>query len=432
MLQAPALESDDRTYVARGRGGADQALSAIVYRSRAVQPLSGTELHWLTQVAQARNREEGITGLIVYHEDVFYQWLEGPRDSVARVMESIRHDRRHTDLEVLSDQRMSLRAFTGWPMKLATSQACSAPWQLDAIEAPVGLMCDLRDHPDFAPALLMKMRHAGDGDAGRRAVTAQSGRQLRLVDLAAPILNGVICAAVIPELLSHHTAGPGSGRAAQTRAADLAHLLVAVEPEPAVDFLRELRAQSGSAQIFAGLVEPASNALGNLWYDDACSEFDVTLGLCRLQTAIRQFSTCQLPGHQFSAAPLVLVAPEPGERHVIGAALDSDTLLNAGWSPHCAFPATDADLEALLAASWFDVLDLSLSLAFRREHWLPRVTATIAKARRASLNPGIVIVVSGRVFTETRNAGAQVGANGVRRAATNIADLILQRLSGAH
>jgi hypothetical protein len=389
-------------------------------------------LHWLTQVAQARNREEGITGLIVYHEDVFYQWLEGPRDSVARVMESIRHDRRHTDLEILSDQRMSLRAFTGWPMKLATSQERSAPWQLDAIDAPARLMRELQEHPDFAPAVLMKMRHAGDADADRHALPAQSGRQLRLVDLAAPILNGVICAAVIPELLSHHLGPPSAGRAVQTKIIDLAHLLVAVEPEPAIAFLRELRRLSGSAQVFTSLVEPASNALGNLWYDDACSEFDVALGLCRLQTAIRQLSTCQLPAHQLTAAPLVLVAPEPGERHVIGAALDSDSLWNAGWSPHCAFPPTDTDLEALLAASWFDVLDLSLSLAFRREHWLPRVTATIAKARRASLNPGIVIVVSGRVFTETRNAGAQVGANGVRGATTSVADLILQRLSAAH
>jgi hypothetical protein len=155
----------------------------------------------------------------------------------------------------------------------------------------------------------------------------------------------------------------------------------------------------------------------------------VTLGLCRLQSAIRLVgdgmldpSAVQLPLRS------VLVAPEPGEPHMLGAALDSDMLTDAGWAPECAFPADDGALQALLAASWFDALDLTLSTAFQREHWLPRMTRTIVLAREASRNPALVVVVGGRVFVEQRDAGRRVGADAASTTALEIEQLILNGL----
>jgi hypothetical protein len=107
----------------------------------------------------------------------------------------------------------------------------------------------------------------------------------------------------------------------------------------------------------------------------------------------------------------VLIVPEPGELHRLGAALDNSILGNAGWSPDCAYPADDRALQEILASKWFDVLDLSLSIALRREHFLPRLTETIARARGASQNPALVVVVGGRVFREQRAAGTRVGAD---------------------
>jgi hypothetical protein len=46
------------------------SLSTLVYRSRAVAPLSRQDLQGLMQAAQARNRREAITGVMLYHDSL--------------------------------------------------------------------------------------------------------------------------------------------------------------------------------------------------------------------------------------------------------------------------------------------------------------------------------------------------------------------------
>jgi hypothetical protein len=111
--------------------------------------------------------------------------------------------------------------------------------------------------------------------------------------------------------------------------------------------------------------------------------------------------------------PAVLIVPEPGEMHLLNSVLDSDVLADAGWDPLTEFPASDEALQDLMADSWFDALDLSLSPSMRRDGWLPRVTQTIALARHASRNPALVVVVGGRIFAEDQGAGARVGADAI-------------------
>jgi hypothetical protein len=82
----------------------------------------------------------------------------------------------------------------------------------------------------------------------------------------------------------------------------------------------------------------------------------------------------------------------------------------------------------MVAETWFDVLDLSLSPSFQREHWLPRMAETIAQARSASLNPALVIVVGGRAFVEHPEAGATVGADASSPSAARIEQLMLDLL----
>lgn len=216
--------------------------------------------------------------------------------------------------------------------------------------------------------------------------------------------------------------------AADPLVADLARLLIDPDPGAAHLLLDAAHQKSGAiAPLCALLLEPAARRLGDLWSADDCSEYDVTLGLCRLQSAVRRLdpgpSRTVLPG-----APAVLVAPQPGESHLLGAALDAELLWQAGWNMHARFPESDADLQALLADTWFDALDLTLSTAFRREHWLPRITRTIAQARHASRNPALVVVVGGRLFGEDLAAGQRVGANLCSASATHTAPLVLGAL----
>jgi hypothetical protein len=414
------------------------SLSRVVYRSRAVQPMTPPDLHALATSAQARNREEQLTGLVVYDRDTFFQWLEGPSDSLNRVLDSIMHDPRHTDIEILDSHPLAARRFGNWYLKVAARLDRGTSFPTDVINAPRQMVDELHRHPDDAamllPSLAMDASAANDRLAPRSSKgQRRPGRAQRFGTTpshSTAILETLIQSRVIPELagtLGRAAAAP-PGRPTDHHAPELARLLIAPDPKEAADLIAQLRAREPSLlPLYASLFEPTARSLGDLWNDDLCSEGDVTLGLCRLQTSVRLLGADDLPPIP-AALPgySVLVAPEPGELHLLNAALDSEVLWHAGWAAHCEYPDTDSALQDLVSTTWFDALDLSLSSAFRREHWLPKVTDTITRARRASCNPALVVVVGGRVFTEQQDAGARVGADASGTTALEIADVILQ------
>jgi hypothetical protein len=389
-----------------------QILSSIVYRSRAVTPPSDYELYELVQAAQSRNAAEAVTGLLLYDESRFYQWLEGPPENVARIMRAITHDPRHTDIEILSDKTTATRQFTDWTMRLATRGVRSIHSIHNVVVPSEKALDDIRNRNN------VKLVLAGFSNAAMLPAPAPTNGPLR--GQAGALLKNVIVSTVLPELLARHTDNPRSGPwPIDSRARALADLLIGPDNGAALELLRSLRDQDGSIRhLYETLVEPAARALGDLWTSDQCSEFDVTLGLAQLQRALRILNEDSLPNaHGGLILPAVLVVPEPGEIHAINSILDSDALWNAGWNPLSEFPVSDEALQDMMADSWFDALDLSLSASFRREHWLPKVTRTIALARHASQNPELVVIVAGRIFTEDNQAGTQVGADGVSTSA---------------
>jgi hypothetical protein len=418
----------------RGAGAANPnaGLANVVYRSRAVRDMSADALHDLTIASQARNGREAITGVMFYDTGRFYQWLEGPVDSVGRVMGSISKDSRHTDIEILNKQSINARAFGAWTMKLATPDPNIISWRDDVIAPPRDVVEGLRARPQAAPVLLMRLGSATGSNLspGPAAGAENTGK---LNNKTAAILKTVILSSVLPALLRE---GDVAALAADlpkvaARAKDLAELLVAADDAAAVELMHELYGTDASVrQLYANLVEPAARSLGDLWNDDICSEFDLTLGLCRLQSAVRLLTSDSASAVPISPdQPAVLVVPEPGELHRLGAALDTSVLDNAGWAPHTEYPENDKALQDLLSSAWFDVLDLSLSVALRQEQWLPRLKQTIAEARRASQNPALVVVVAGRAFRELRDAGANVGADLASKTSSNVDRSILRTMT---
>jgi len=416
------------------RGECEQALadgsrmSALIYRSRAVHPLSPPDLLELNRAAQARNQREGVTGVLLYDNRHFFQWLEGPDDSVERIMGLIHLDRRHTDIKVLAKQTLPTRAFGNWSMKLAAAGDVDNPGQ-DILAPPRDVVETLRRRPDAAPSVLAKLGSPKAARLGASNLLADIPLQRKTAD----VLRRVMLAAVVPELALQHSrnpAGPHGARPihAHPRAKELAELLIGADPVAALALLQDLEGSDALPLLYAALFEPAARILGDLWCDDECSEFDVTLALCRLQSAVHLLGT----GHRHSCPhrthPMVLVAPEPGELHRLGAALDADVLRRAGWSPRCEYPVSDQALQDLVAATWFDALDLSLSAAFTREHRLPHLAATITHARRASRNPALVVLVAGRAFVEHAATALSVGADLATTSSLNVDQSILSML----
>ena len=245
------------------------------------------------------------------------------------------------------------------------------------------------------------------------------------------MLRNIILGTVVPELVARHGAAGPRLWPIDARSSALADLLIGPDDGAALELIRTLQSRDGSRrQLYKSLLEPTARRLGDLWSADLCTEIEVTLGLGQLQRAVRIFNQDLEPADlKGTVIPAVLIVPEPGEPHSLTAALDSDALWQAGWDPQSEYPSTDEALQDLLADSWFDAMDLSLSASFRREHWLPRVTRTIALARHASRNPALVVVVGGRLFAEQREATAQAGADGTSATAYGAETAIRDGLS---
>ncbi len=89
----------------------------------------------------------------------------------------------------------------------------------------------------------------------------------------------------------------------------------------------------------------------------------------------------------------------------------SELFWRDGWDVSCEFPSTDRDLGRLVQERWFDVLELSLSTALRRERAMTAMGITIKAAQAASLNPALMIIVDGRAFVERPRTYQDVGAD---------------------
>jgi methanogenic corrinoid protein MtbC1 len=103
-----------------------------------------------------------------------------------------------------------------------------------------------------------------------------------------------------------------------------------------------------------------------------------------------------------------LFAPAPGEQHGLGAIIVEEFFRRAGWQTW-SVPALDADeLVALVSGRAFDIVGLTVSV----ERHVTPLEASIAALRKASRNPDIIVLVGGRVFTETPALAAAIGADG--------------------
>jgi hypothetical protein len=336
----------------------EPAFGQLLYRSRALRPLARHELRQLLDQARERNARESLTGLLVHDGGQFWQWLEGPAAALARVWSSIARDPRHHRVERLQTPWRATRLFPDWRMQLAEAGTVVAD---DGWTVEEDTMVQLR----------------------------QGGA------LVASAVEGMALAAAMPE------------------PATLARLL-ARGSEADVDAACERlhRVRPSLAALWSHLVRPVSRALGEAWMTDALASTDLVIAHGQLLRLMR-FAE---PGAAVPVtAPLqgrALVAPLPGERDFAGASFAGMALQAQGWQVICPFPEDRAALETELASGGFELLHLSLSDVFGHHHRLADLAATIRAARRASANPRLQVLVSGRAFSEQPGLSTLVGADG--------------------
>lgn len=93
-----------------------EELTAVVYRSRAVHPMSMRALDQLLVEARAFNEKAGVSGVLLHHQGSFLQYIEGPRESVERVYARIRRSNQHDQVVALFYRAIDTRQFSRWHM----------------------------------------------------------------------------------------------------------------------------------------------------------------------------------------------------------------------------------------------------------------------------------------------------------------------------
>ena len=93
-------------------------ISCLTYQSRAVSRPTEGDLERLVKHARERNRNLGVTGMLLYENGRYLQTLEGPPAGLQTVWSSICRDDRHRDIEVLTEHVVSSRLFSDWDLLL--------------------------------------------------------------------------------------------------------------------------------------------------------------------------------------------------------------------------------------------------------------------------------------------------------------------------
>ncbi len=153
--------------------------------------------------------------------------------------------------------------------------------------------------------------------------------------------------------------------------------------------------------IYLKLIAPTARYLKYQWLEDERDFADVTLGLCRLQQLLRQFSLAFRNEHQKSTGLRALLTAGPSEPHDLGYLMFGLVLLGEffrrdGWDTWIEPASNTRDLSSLIHNEWFDVVEFMVS----GEKRLEEVAATIKTIRRASMNESLGVLVCGQAFVE--------------------------------
>ena len=93
-----------------------QKIRHVIYVSRPAH-FDHIVLEDILKSSRSNNPQNGITGNLIYHSDLFLQMLEGPPDAINNLYGKILSDRRYADIVKLRDSEFNARLFASWAMK---------------------------------------------------------------------------------------------------------------------------------------------------------------------------------------------------------------------------------------------------------------------------------------------------------------------------
>jgi hypothetical protein len=148
--------------------GKPNSFCHLIYSSFATVRLSQRDLLELLKVARARNEACGLTGMLLYRDGTYLQYLEGRRSDIEELLERLSRDPRHRDIRILKEGSAAVRLFPEWSMaykNLAGLRSAHLPGYSEALQAGIGAtrggrLKESRGEPRSNPVeLLVDMFH---------------------------------------------------------------------------------------------------------------------------------------------------------------------------------------------------------------------------------------------------------------------------------
>ena len=91
----------------------------LIYVSTAMQRFSAEDLLQLLNQARTKNARLGLTGMLLYTENNFFQVLEGEPAVVDELFQTISQDERHMKTVTIIREPIAKRSFGEWTMGFA-------------------------------------------------------------------------------------------------------------------------------------------------------------------------------------------------------------------------------------------------------------------------------------------------------------------------
>ena len=162
--------------------------------------------------------------------------------------------------------------------------------------------------------------------------------------------------------------------------------------------------------IFLGLLTPAAKYLGSQWDDDRMDFSQVNLGLVRLHSIANEIRRTSKSGQLVKGkAKNVMIASAPGSMHMLGTTIVADFFRKEDWQVVVAISSSANELVKTVSNEWFDVLGLSLSI----DQQLTGLADLIDQFKSLSLNPRMVVMLGGPIFSTKKLDANDFGAHGI-------------------
>ena len=369
----------------------------------------------MLDTARARNASENLSGLLLYDGEHFFQWLEGPVESVHSVWNAIQVDPRHSHVELIGCPSLPYRLFNGWDMGLAGTSRSIAEGIEDIL-----LVDD---------AYLARLGAAGRSLGGMLELLADLSPQEALLSRGQSAAQRrehirVLCLDnVIPAVGARHGLGsniptsqqspgvkrpPRIDRAFIDRFAD--HLRSSEFEAAERVWQRLIELGCTPSMLCNDLVEPAARRLGDLWAVDGCTGADLVIAETGMLMLARKDTPPQAPRARVGQ-PHVLVSSPPGSRKVLGPALAALRLEAMQYWTETLYPSSDQELDERLVSSGINTLLIALDPVHGRSIDTSALDRTVLAARAALPNTGLRVMLYGRQVSEDPSIRARTHAD---------------------